>query len=178
MTKISITALILIVCLLTSCSPPNTDYVVINKSDVVLEVEYEFFGASPVESNKPFPAKQELAKYELENDSHKNDWRSVTNDEYEIEKDQRERIVRYSQDKKREVVETTKIKLKLLPGEVLQVTEAQFSFDESKLCRLSLKGERGNIIYENGRLLERFDSYYRKSWLPQMDPFDYRIVYQ
>lgn len=120
---------------LSACSN-SVNFVLINESDSVLEVEYTFVNyystpskMSLTEWNKWFGEKQ---------------WREVPQSEYQFD------------------VETRKLKTKIVPNEAVKILSAHDSmyfvenYDGFQIAGIKITGKKGTVIYEGNQLFKQF----------------------
>lgn len=157
---------------LTGCPAPEYDHVIINESDSILEVEYEYammsvkYDSSQVSN----PAKTNLEQYEKE----AKNWITFSpQNEYQLESAGEETITTPNNERSKQ--EIKRINLKLLPNEVLRVfVSAHINFDLKNLRKISLRGENGKLEIE-GAGFEQFAAYRPGGFFTSTK--DYRLVY-
>lgn len=161
---------------LTACPAPEFNHVIINQSDSVLRVEYEYvlpqvkFDSTDITA----PMKLSLEQYEASGGAAKH-WTAFSEaNEFQIESRNEEATdAQTGQALKREI---KTVKLALLPGEVLRVfVSGHINFDMRNLQRIRLTGERGRLEIE-GAGFEQFSNHRPDRFFT--DTRDYRIVYK
>lgn len=179
MRKASVGFVLAFTVLLCACSPLALNHIIVNESDAVLEIEYEY--VLPMtkydKAQITTPAKMTFGQYN-EEDSEKY-WRGLTaTQDYEFEARQEERIIKINgkDEHYKQPHEICTVRLKILPGEVLRVfTSARINSDIKNLKRISLTGEKGKLEIK-GDGFEQFTEVRTGGFFSGRT--DYRIVYK
>jgi len=177
--KAAVVCLFLAVCLLTACSPLAYNHVVINESDDVLDIEYEYFVPMVKHDNSQLttPAKMNLTQY-ADEDAEKI-WSDFSGqNEYETES-RKEEVVsaeNMNNEKITATEEVRSVRLKLFPGEVLRVfASTRVNHKLTDVKRISLIGKKGKLQIE-GAGFEQFAEHRTGGFFS--GAADYRIVYK
>lgn len=145
MKKILIVSLILTACIFLSGCSAATEFVVINKSDSPVEVEYTLnlnLKALDNPTTKPLKMKLSVWNSWFEEKS----WKEVPDNEFVYN------------------AETQKCKLKLLPDEVLRITFVDYSsfttvneYQNFRIVGLRLAGKYGEVFYNGNQIYNQFE---------------------
>ena len=164
------------ICLLTACPAPEFNHVIVNESKTVLDVEYEYVTGRLREDHSTIanPAKMNAEQYE--NGGQNDQWINLTaENEYDLATVAEESIVEPNTNQQRKL-EVKRVKLKLLPGEVLRVfVSSHINIDLKSLKKISLRGANGSLEIE-GAGFEQFSAYRPNGFFT--DTKDYRLVYR
>jgi len=177
MTKLKTLLILLSLFWLTACPAPEFNHVIVNESDMVLEVEYEFFLPSVKHDSSQLtaPAKMTLGEYDGE-DAGKN-WRElVAQKDYELEIRKEAAKWSGSQASEKHIEDVWKYRLKLMPGEVLRLFHSShINFDVKNLKKIILTSDKGRLEIE-GDGFEQFAPYSWGGFFSRRS--DYRIVFR
>jgi len=179
MTKLKILFILFCLFLLAACPAPRFNHVIINESNEILEVEYEYVLPMVKHDSSEItaPAKTTIAEY---NDKDAGEvWRNLTaQKDYQIESREEETSVNVygSNEKRKQTTRVEKVRLALQQGEILRVFVSEHINKAIKnLKRISLKGAKGKLEIE-GDGFEQFAEYRTGGFFSGKT--DYRIVYK
>ncbi len=146
MRKLLPVILVSVVCFLTSSCSWQVSFYVVNESDSIIEAEYIIEAKYIIDEkreNSETPYKTSLENWNSWFSKNEN-WLSLKTDEFNFD------------------VKTQTYKVKINPNEVLRFHQDDdscvFITEQSKfhIKKVSVKGERGTIIYENGEFYRQF----------------------
>jgi hypothetical protein len=138
MKRVFAASIVAIICLISSACSYSVNFVVINNSDSVLEVEYTILGGGDN------PARISLAEWNKWFGGEK-EWREIPQDEYRFEP------------------ETGKYKLKIAPNEVVKIFKRNDwmysieNYQDFELINIQLTGESGKVGYEGNQIFKQFE---------------------
>lgn len=170
------TVILLSVCFLTACPAPESDHVIINESKTMLDVEYEYVTGGIQEGHWKLAEPAKINLEQFGNGDSQTAWTALTaENEYQSETIG-ENSSADSNDNPQRKSGVKKVKLKLLPNEVLRVfISSHINSDLKNLKSLRLSGENGKFEIE-GNGFEQFSAYRTGRFFT--DTNDYRIVYR
>lgn len=176
MNKLKAFSVLFCLVLIAGCSAPKYDHVIINQSNTILEVEYEYAEqvgklTSLQLSN---PARMSWNDYQKAEAPSEKWIKLAAGNEYQVESVGIETLKDSTATEKIQF-ETKKAKLKLLPNEVLRVfVSSHINFDVKNVRKIVLRGENGKLEIE-GAGFEQFFNHCEGGFFSQR--CDYRIVY-
>lgn len=150
MRRLKILFVLLCGALLCACPMQRFDHVIINKSNEILEVEYEYISLARVNDDSQIrnPAKMPLD--EFQNSKSTRDWQTLIADrDYRIEDINREISIEVyeTNEIRKELQPGKKIRLRLLPKEVLRVFNDD-ALGSPGIAKIKLSGEKGQMLME------------------------------
>lgn len=175
----SFCGLLLFVILMSACQPNRYNFVIINRSETILEVEYEYGEPSTKYDDYLLstPAKIPFEIYDKD-DNYKEKWQTLMPDK-DFEFETREESVTEKNTTSEETVgskkQFKKVKLELQPNEVLRVFYSDaINYSPKGVRRLYLQGDKGKLLIE-GDSFKQFTEYRPRGFLAQIK--DFRLVY-
>lgn len=174
--KLQFVLLLISVCFLTACSPLKLNHVIINESKTTLEVEYEYVIGMRREDSSELDKPVKTTSEQYEKSGVETAWNALSAENgYELESVSEETINNPNTNEQMKK-EDKKVKIKLLPGEVLRVfVSTHLNGDRKSVKRISLRGENGKLEIE-GAGFDQFSDYRPDRFFT--DTKDYRIVYR
>ena len=173
--KLYVAIFLFSVCFLTACPAPESDHIIINDSKTILNVEYEYVTGKLAEDHTKLSEPAKIGFQQYGNGGSETQWTNLTaENEYQLE-NVGESSATDSNNRQRKQ-EIKKVKLKLLPGEILRVfVSSHMNIDLKNLKSLKLIGENGKFESE-GDGFEQFSAYRPDRFFT--DTNDYRIIYR